>query len=149
MSEKRNILDTVPLLGRRSALVLGALSATALFGPLGEAARAQGGGGVKLTLLITPPKDPVIFTKYYLETHIPLVAKTPGAKRIDVATVLPPPPNQPASPYYRITEIYFENIGALQTALGSPEWKAVVADVPNFAEPSSITGFAAVMGSVA
>jgi uncharacterized protein (TIGR02118 family) len=147
MTEKCDITETGPLLGRRSAL--GALSATALFGSLGGEARAQGSGGVKLTILITPPKDPVTFTKYYLDIHLPLVAKTPGVKRVEAATVLPPPPNQPASPYYRITEIYFENVGALQTALGSPEWKAVVADVPNFAEPSTITGFASVIGSVA
>jgi uncharacterized protein (TIGR02118 family) len=145
MSEKRDITETAPLLGRRSALALGALSATALFGPLGGVAGAQGSGGVKLTILIAPPKDPAAFTKYYLDTHIPLVAKTPGVKRVDVATVLPPPPGQPASPYYRITEIYFEDVGTLQTGLGSPEWKAVVADVPNFAEPSSITGFASAM----
>ena len=132
-------------LGRRSALVLGALSVTALFGPLEEAARAQGGGGVKLTILIAPPKDPAAFTKYYLDTHIPLVAKTPGVKRVEVATVLPPPPPQPAPPYYRITEIYFEDLGAFQTALASPEWKAIVADVPNFADPSSLTGFASAM----
>lgn len=132
-------------LGRRSALVLGALSVTALFGPLEEAARAQGGGGVKLTVLFAPPKDPAAFTKYYHDTHIPLVAKAPGVKRIEVATVLPPPPPQPAPPYYRITEIYFEDLGAFQTALASPEWKAIVADVPNFADPSSLTGFASAM----
>jgi uncharacterized protein (TIGR02118 family) len=126
--------------------MLGAFSAAALFGPLQGAARAEGGGGVKLTILIGPPKDPAASSKYYLDTHIPLVAKTPGVKRIEVATVLPPPP-QPAPPYYRITEIYFENLGALQTALGSPEWKAVVADVPNFADPSGITGFASTVES--
>jgi len=81
MSEERDITETAPQLGRRSALALGALSATALFGSLGGAARAQGSGGVKLTILITPPKDPDRFTKYYLDTHLPLVAKTPGVKR--------------------------------------------------------------------
>jgi hypothetical protein len=73
--------------------VLGTISATALFGPLGGAALAQGTGGIKLTLLFTPPKDPVASTKYYLETH------------------------------------------------------AVVADVPNFADPGSITGFASLIGA--
>ena len=97
--------------------------------------------------MIASQKDPAAFSKYYLGAHIPLVAKTPGVKRVEVATVLPPPPPQPAPPYYRITEIYFENVGGLQTALGSPEWKAVVADVPNFADPSSITGFASAVGS--
>ena len=147
MGEKRDIKETASLFGRRSALVLGTISATALFGPLGGAALAQGTGGIKLTLLFTPPKDPVASTKYYLETHVPLVSKTPGVKRVDVAAVLPPPPGQPVPPYCRITEIYFDDIGALQTGLGSPEWKTVVADVPNFADPSSITGFASLIGA--
>ncbi|MGA3004454.1 MAG: EthD family reductase [Acetobacteraceae bacterium] len=146
MSGERGVTNAVIQPGRRSALVIGALSATALFAGLGGVARAQKGGAVKLTLLITPPKDPDAFTKYYLATHIPLVGKVPGVTRTDVATVLPPPPGQPASPYYRITEIYFENVGAMQTSLASPEWKAVVADVPNFADPSTITGFASRVG---
>jgi uncharacterized protein (TIGR02118 family) len=93
MSEKRDIRETAQLLGRRSALVLGALSATALFGSLTGSARAQDSGGVKLTILIAPPKDPDAFTKYYLGTHMPLVAKTPGVKRIrtcnDLAATIP------------------------------------------------------------
>jgi uncharacterized protein (TIGR02118 family) len=147
MIEKPSITETTPSLGRRSALALTAVSAAALFGPLRGEARAQGSSGVKLTLLIGPPKDPAASSKYYLDTHIPLVAKTPGVKRIEVATVLPPPPPQPAPPYYRITEIYFENLAALQKGLESPEWKTVVGDVPNFADPSSITGFASAVGS--
>jgi len=145
MSDEHEITNSEPLFGRRSALALGALTATALLAPLVRTARADSGGAVKLTLLLGPPKDPAASNKYYLSTHVPLVAKTPGVKKVEVAMVLPPPPNQPASPYYRITEIYFENIGALQTALGSPEWKVVVADVPNFMEPSGITGFASVI----
>jgi uncharacterized protein (TIGR02118 family) len=145
MSNQHEITNSEPLFERRSALALGALAATALLAPLGRTARAESGGAVKLTLLLGAPKDPAASNKYYLSTHIPLVAKTPGVKKIELAMVLPPPPNQPASPYYRITEIYFENIGALQTGLGSPEWKVVVADVPNFMEPSGITGFASVI----
>jgi uncharacterized protein (TIGR02118 family) len=75
------------------------------------------------------------------------VSKTPRVKRVEVAAVLPPPPGQPVPPYCRITEIYFNDIGALQTGLGSPEWKTVVADVPNFADPGSITGFASLIGA--
>jgi hypothetical protein len=64
-----------------------------------------------------------------------------------VAAVLPPPPGQPVPPYYRITEIYFDDVGTLQTGLGLPEWKTVVADVLNFADPRSITGFASLIGA--
>jgi uncharacterized protein (TIGR02118 family) len=146
MSENHSVAHAITQTGRRSALALGALSAAALFANLGGTAQAQKGGMVKLTLLIARPKDPDTFTKYYLATHIPLVGKVPGVTRIDVATVLPSPPDKPASPYYRITEIYFENAGEMQASLASPEWKAVVADVPNFADPSTITGFASLIG---
>jgi uncharacterized protein (TIGR02118 family) len=146
MRENRRVADAITQTGRRSALALGALSAAVLLANPGGMARAQKGGIVKLTLLFARPKDPDTFTKYYLASHIPLVGKVPGVTRIDVATVLPPPPDQPASPYYRITEIYFENVGAMQASLASPEWKAVVADVPNFTDPSTITGFASLIG---
>ncbi len=96
MSDKRNVAET-PLLNRRSATALGALSAAAVLGNLGGAARAQGGGGVKLTVLYAPQKDPDAFTKYYLSKHMPMVDKVSGVKKTEVTTVLPAP-NQPAPP---------------------------------------------------
>jgi uncharacterized protein (TIGR02118 family) len=146
MNKKRDVTGTATLVERRSALLLGALSATALLGSLSKAASAEGESGVKVTVLYAPQKDPDAFTKYYLATHMPQVNKVPGVKRTEIATVLPNPPGQPASPYYRITEVYFENVGALQTSMASPEWKAVVADLPNFADPGTITGFASMIG---
>jgi hypothetical protein len=107
MGEKRDIKETASLFGRRSALVLGTISATALFGPLGGAALAQGTGGIKLTLLFTPPKDPVASTKYYLETHVPLVSKTPGVKRLTLRRSCR---HRPVSPY-RLT------VGSLKSIL--------------------------------
>jgi uncharacterized protein (TIGR02118 family) len=78
---------------------------------------------------------------------MPMVDKAPGVKRTEVATVLPPPPNQPAPPYYRITEIYFENLETMQKTLASPEWNAIVKDVANFADPGTLTGFASHIGA--
>jgi hypothetical protein len=96
-------LAKTPLLNRRSTMALGALSAAPVLGNLGGAARAQGSGGVKLTVLYAPQKDPNAFTKYYLSKHMPIVDKVPGVKKTEVATVLPAP-NPPAPPYYRITK---------------------------------------------
>jgi uncharacterized protein (TIGR02118 family) len=145
MSEKRHVAET-PSLNRRSTMALGALSAAALLGNLAGTARAQGAGGVKLTVLYSPQKDPDAFTKYYFSKHMPMVDKAPGVKRTEVATVLPAP-NQPAPPYYRITEIYFDNVETMQKTLASPEWKAIVDDVPNFADPGTLIGFAAQIGA--
>jgi uncharacterized protein (TIGR02118 family) len=146
MSDKHDTMETA-LFGRRSALTLGAISAAALVANMGRAARAQSGTGVKLTVLYTKQKDPEAFTKYYLSTHMPMVAKVPGVKRTEAATVLPPPPDQPAPMYYRITDVYFEDIGAMQKTLATPEWKAVVADVPNFCDPGTISAFASLIGT--
>src|SRR5580704_14509903 len=97
MSGERGATDAITQSGRRSALTLGALSAAALLVNLVGVAQAQQGGVVKLTVLFPPPNEPDTFTNYYLATHIPLVSKVPGVTRIEVATVLPPPPNQPTS----------------------------------------------------
>jgi uncharacterized protein (TIGR02118 family) len=146
MSDKRDVVET-PLLKRRSAMALGALSAAAVLANLGGAARAQSGGGVKLTVLYAPQKDPDAFTKYYLSKHMPMMDKVPGVMRTEVATVLPPPPNQPAPPYYRITEAYFENVETMQKTLASPEWKAVRADTANFMDPGTLTAFTSQIGA--
>ena len=45
---------------------------------LQNAARAES-GGIKLTVLYAKPKDPDAFNKYYLNKHMPLVAKIPWA----------------------------------------------------------------------
>jgi uncharacterized protein (TIGR02118 family) len=128
-------------------MALGALSAAGVLGTLDGAARAQGYSGVKLTVLYGPQKDPDAFTKYYLSKHMPLVDKVPGVKKIEIATVFPPAPNQPAPPYYRITEVYFENVETMLKTFASPEWDAVLKDVPNFANPSTVSGFASQIGA--
>ena len=145
MSDKRNVAET-PLLNRRSTIALGTLSAAAVLGNLAGAARAQGSGGVKLTVLYAPQKDPDAFTKYYLSKHMPMVDKVPGVKKTEVATVLPAP-KPPAPPYYRITEIYFENDETMQKTLASPEWNAVRADTANFMDPGTLTAFASLIGA--
>jgi uncharacterized protein (TIGR02118 family) len=140
-----SVVIETPQIGRRSAL--SALSAAALLASLGDTARAQSSGGAKLTVLIKPQKDPEAFTKYYLGTHMPLVSKTPGVTRFEVATIMAPPPGQPASPYYRITEVYWESVEAMKKSMATPEWKAVVDDVPKFADPGTLSGFTSVIGA--
>ena len=48
-----------------------------------------------------------------------------------------PGPNGAAAQYHLITELYFENPDDLKAVAETPEWKAVVADVGNFAAPGS------------
>ena len=74
------------LLHRRLVLGLGAFSAVAVLDGLQNVARAES-GGIKLTVLYAKPKDPDAFNKYYLNKHMPLVAKIPGLRRTEVATI--------------------------------------------------------------
>jgi uncharacterized protein (TIGR02118 family) len=128
-------------LHRRLVLGLGAFSAVAVIDGLQNAARAES-GGVKLTVLYAKQKDPEAFNKYYLSKHMPLVAKIPGLKRTEVATILPPPPDQPEPPYWRITELYFDSADDLQKAFASEEGKATGADLANFVDKGTVTFFA-------
>ena len=71
---------------------------------------------------ITPEQ----YEKYYREEHLPKAGTIPGVKKITIARVLPWG-DKPA-PYYRMTEIYFDNMEALQKGMASPEAQALATD---------------------
>ena len=102
---------------------------------------------IKVSVLYPNSPGATFDMAYYTSKHMPLVDKVPGVKKIEIATVFPPAPNQPAPPYYRITEVYFENVETMLKTFASPEWDAVLKDVPNFANPSTVSGFASQIGA--
>ena len=55
-----------------------------------------------------------------------------GLKKWTVGKVTGTADGSPA-PYYYIADLYLENRAAFDTLLASPEGKAAVADVPNYA----------------
>jgi uncharacterized protein (TIGR02118 family) len=86
----------------------------------------------QVTALYKHPQNPTAFDEHYQEVHVPLVKKLLGIKGF--TTIKPTSLNpQEASPYYLIANLYFEDMGTLQTTLQSPEGQAVMSDVPNFA----------------
>lgn len=87
---------------------------------------------VKLTVLYGHPTDPAAFETYYAATHLPLVEKMTGLSRTEFTRVLPNADGSPP-PYYRITELWWESLEAMQATLGSPAGQAAVGDIPNFA----------------
>ena len=91
---------------------------------------------VKLVVLYTHPDDPDAFDRHYFATHMPLVDKIPGLQRAEAAR-LAGAPNSGEQIYYRITELYFADQGALEAALGSDEGKAAAADYQNIAPHGS------------
>jgi uncharacterized protein (TIGR02118 family) len=88
---------------------------------------------IKLTVLYDVPADIEAFDAHYFGTHVPLAHKVSGMERIEVTRFGPGPDGSPA-PYHLMAELYFADAGAMQAALGSPEGKALGADVANFAD---------------
>jgi uncharacterized protein (TIGR02118 family) len=87
---------------------------------------------VRLLVLYGQPVDPAAFDKYYRETHIPLAKRMKGLKKWTVGKVTGSADGKP-SPYYYIADLYLENRAAFDELLASPEGRAAVADVPNYA----------------
>ena len=75
------------------------------------------------------------FQQYLRGTHLPLVAKLPGLRRLVLNWVLPDP-NGPPPAYDAVAEDWFDDPAAMGAALASPEGQAVAADVPNYLDLS-------------
>jgi uncharacterized protein (TIGR02118 family) len=116
---------------RRTSLIAGLTLAVGA-ASAAERTTAQTAGGIKVTVLYGHPKNPDEFEKYYFGTHMPLVLAAKGGKRSETSKCPPAADGSPA-PYYRIFEIWFDSQADMTAITGTPEWKKVVADVPNFA----------------
>jgi uncharacterized protein (TIGR02118 family) len=86
----------------------------------------------QLTVLYNHPQDPEAFNRHYREVHVPLAAKAPGLTSYTVNYSEPGPDGSPP-PYHAIAILTWESKAAAQAALGSPEFQAAAADLPNFA----------------
>src|SRR6266566_3892516 len=74
---------------------------------------------VKLVVIYPRPTDFDVFEKVYQEEHVPLaVAKLRGKTKIVATKVLGSPQGTP--PFYRVAEIYFPSMRALETCAASP-----------------------------
>ena len=85
----------------------------------------------RLLVLYNEPKDPAHFRKYYVETHLPLVSKMQGVKKVSYSFDVKPLGGK--ATYFCVFEIDFESEGAMMSALSSKEGQAVAGDVPNYA----------------
>lgn len=74
---------------------------------------------VKLVALYKKPADPAAFDKAYFETHVPLVRKIPGLRRVEIARITGAPRGEPE--FYLMAEMYFEDKASLDRAMSSPE----------------------------
>jgi uncharacterized protein (TIGR02118 family) len=99
---------------------------------------------VKLVALFKKPADTNSFEEHYINTHIPLIEKMPGMKRLETAKVTGAPMTVPQ--FYRMAEMYFENQQALNAAMMSPEGVAAAKDLMSFAKDVVQMFFADVAG---
>jgi uncharacterized protein (TIGR02118 family) len=98
---------------------------------------------VKLVVLLyrRPDLSVEAFRRHLRETHLPLVARMPGLRRLVVNLPLPgepgvPVPGDPAAAQGcdGVGEDWFDSVEALRAALASPEGQAVAADAPNYVD---------------
>jgi uncharacterized protein (TIGR02118 family) len=75
-------------------------------------------GNVKLVVIYPQPKDTDAFEKVYQNEHVPLaVAKLGGKSKIVATKILGSPQGTP--PFYRVAEVYFPSMQALEECAAS------------------------------
>lgn len=85
----------------------------------------------KYIALYRKPADPEAFDEAYFGSHIPLIARTPGVLRAEVAKVrrVFVPGFLGDSEPYLIAELYFESAVTAKEAFKSPEWQVAGANL--------------------
>ncbi|MBI2218660.1 MAG: EthD family reductase [Candidatus Rokubacteria bacterium] len=87
---------------------------------------------VKLVAMYGMPRDPRHFDRYYRDVHVPLARKIPDLRRFTIHKVVGSP-QEGESPYYCLTEVYWDDLPTAHKALASPGGRASYNDVPNYA----------------
>jgi uncharacterized protein (TIGR02118 family) len=87
---------------------------------------------IKMTVLYGQPKDAAAFEKYYAGTHMPIAGKMQGVRKIELSKVVATPDGS-APAFYRMADLYFDDAGHMKRVMDTPEAKATVADLGNFA----------------
>src|SRR5216110_1635405 len=96
-----------------------------------QAAGVQSG----VIVLYNQPKDTAAFEKYYSEKHVPLFASHAqeiGVTRVELVKFAATIDGQRPA-LYRMADLRFESRGALEKGIATPGFKAVAADLANFA----------------
>jgi uncharacterized protein (TIGR02118 family) len=87
---------------------------------------------VKLVAMFTRPDDPEAFDRAYFDVHLPLNAKTPGLRRTELTRVTGAPRGE--TPYYLVTEMYYDDEAAMRAAFASPEAAEAAKQLMTFAK---------------
>jgi uncharacterized protein (TIGR02118 family) len=79
---------------------------------------------------------PEQFRGYWTTTHAEITAKVPGLRSYVQNICLPDENGAPA--YDGVALLVFDDQAGLQKAAGTPEWEAVMDDVPKFVDADRI-----------
>ncbi len=82
---------------------------------------------VKFIVMYPRPKDIEVFEKLYQEEHVPMAVEKLAGKTKFVATKVVATPDGSPLPFYRIAEVYFPSLEALQACAQSEGGKETVA----------------------
>jgi uncharacterized protein (TIGR02118 family) len=86
---------------------------------------------VKLMVMYPRPQDIEVFEKRYVEEHIPLaISGLAGRTKLVTTRILASADGMPA-PFYRIAEVYFPSMNALQDSAQSEKGKETIGHAVN------------------
>ncbi len=74
---------------------------------------------VKLIALYRKPENVAEFERKYFESHLPLVKKVPGLRRLSIDRITDAPRGEPE--FYLIAELVFDDRATMERAMASPE----------------------------
>lgn len=81
------------------------------------------------------PEDPEAFDRHYRDHHLPIIARWPGIRRIQVNRGVPledPGQGRKVGDFYQVCEFLFDSMADLEKALASPERREAGEDRARF-----------------
>lgn len=82
----------------------------------------------RLIAMYKRPDDEAAFNARYFPAHVDLVKQLPGLQKVEISRGL-----GREAPYWQMTQMTFADRDALMAAVNSPEAKATIDDVQEFA----------------
>ncbi|MCA1823832.1 MAG: EthD family reductase [Mycobacteriales bacterium] len=96
---------------------------------------------VKYVALYRTPDDTTGFDENYFGTHVPIVNRTPGLVRSEIARVVRTVVGDPA--YYVMAELYFTDYDAMRAAFKTEPWQESGANLQSWGGMELVTMFTA------
>lgn len=96
---------------------------------------------IKFVALYRPPADPAEFDRNYFQTHVPIVNRTAGLVRTELAKVTRMVAGGPA--YYLLAELYFDSAESMKAAFKTEVWRESGANLAEWGGMELVTMFSA------